>query len=227
MARTKSSSSKVSRDLKKPIDATTNQTTLTAPAASMMSDSDLFSLAHTWTCKTQEETADTVSSLIIDKINYEENNTKLTKQIGAYLTLIGLKIDDILAFMSESSWPIPASLSKIYLNLLTVQVLSMLNKIASYTVRVRKSTFYLTSSITYNGLVEFPHQFPHPARNNACGSGGGNVVASLSTKMKIPSFSTPNFDGDTLGWYTFINKVATKFCSNAHIKYLTNEQFCI
>lgn len=75
---------------------------LTKPAVSMTPDAALIGLTDTLTCKTPKETSNNVSSLI-DKVNYEKNHDELMKKIVTYLTLVGVKYDDILVFMSELS----------------------------------------------------------------------------------------------------------------------------
>ena len=107
------------------------------------------------TCKTPKETSAVVSSLIIDTFHYENDKDDLNTQLTTYLTLVGVENDDILVFMSESMWPTPASLSRTDINLLTVPVLSLLNKIARFIAHVRESSFYLTYSITYNELAHY------------------------------------------------------------------------
>ena len=104
----------------------------------------------------------------------------------------------MLAFMSEETFPLPTSMG-LDLKKLTIPVLRMLHSIAGMTVIVRQKSLYLTPTLTYNGLANFAARSPHPARYDACGSGGGKSGVNNSSNVKIPSFSVPKFEGDTLG----------------------------
>lgn len=157
MVHIKSSSSTVFLDLTNTIGTMADQITLTMPAT-LSSTSASFGLADPLTCKTSAETTNIVPSLAIDKIKYENYYDDLTRQIIFYLTLLGVEKVNILAFMLESTWHMPASLSRADLDILKVSILSILYNVAGYTTHIRKCTFYLSISITYGRLNEFSVQ---------------------------------------------------------------------
>ena len=78
MARAKSSSLLVSRDLTKTIDAAAVEINPTTPAALAKPDVASISLVNTLIYKTPKETSAIVLSLIIDKFNYENAKDDLT-----------------------------------------------------------------------------------------------------------------------------------------------------
>ena len=225
MGRSKSSGKSVSRDLSGTIDAAAVQTTLTTPAANATPDAASFGLADTMNCKTPGELAEVIVSLIVTKFSYTLTDDTLEKQMTSYLTELGVENDDMLAFMSDESFPSPKSMN-LDLKMLTIPVLRMLHTIAGMTVIVRQSSLYLTPSTTYDVLRTFAARSPHPAINDACGSGGGKSGSSSSTEVKVPNFSVPKFEGDTLGGDKFIDKVSTKFRSNGQSLYLESVQHC-
>ena len=89
-----------------------------------------------------------------------------------YLTKLGVENDDMLAFMSEEIFPLPKSMG-LDLKKLTTPVLRMLHSIAGMVVIVRNNALFLTPTLTYDGLASFAARSPHPAINDACGSGVG------------------------------------------------------
>ena len=225
MARTKPSDQRVSRSLHDTIDAAAEQTVLTTPAADATPDAASFGLADTMICKTPEELAEVVVSLIVAKFSYNLTDDLLEQQMTTYLKELGVENDDMLAFMSEETFPSPTSMG-LDLKKLTTPVLRMLHSIAGMTVIVRQKSLYLTPTLTYNGLANFAARSPHPARYDACGSGGGKSGVNNSSDVKIPSFSVPKFEGDTLGGDKFIERVTTKFRSNGQSPFLDSEQHC-
>ena len=147
MARTKPSDQRVSRSLLDTIDAAAEQTVLTTPAANATPDTASFGLADTMTCKTPEELAEVAVSLIVAKFSYNLTDDLLKQQMTTYLKELGVENDDMLAFMSEETFPSPTSM-RLDLKKLTVPVLCMLHSIAGMTVIVRHKSLYLTPTLT-------------------------------------------------------------------------------
>ena len=143
MARTKPSNQRVSRSLHDTIDATTEQTVLTTPAADATPDAASFGLANTMICKTPEELAEVVVSLIVVRFSYNLTDDLLEQQMTTYLKELGVENDDMLAFMSEETFPSPTSMG-LDLKKLTIPVVCMLHSIAGMTVIVRQKSLYLT-----------------------------------------------------------------------------------
>lgn len=226
MVHIKSSSSTVFLDLTNTIGTMADQITLTMPAT-LSSTSASFGLADPLTCKTSAETTNIVPSLAIDKIKYENYYDDLTRQIIFYLTLLGVEKVNILAFMLESTWHMPASLSRADLDILKVSIISILYNVAGYTAHIKEMYILPLNFHHLRQVDRICRSAPQPARNDARGSADGNVGASVSSEVNITSFSIPILGRDSLGGGKFINNFATKCRSNAHIKYLTNEQFCI
>ena len=124
----------------------------------------------------------------------------------SYLTKIRAENDNMLAFMSDESFPSPKSLNS-DLKKLTISFFCMLYTIADITVVARQSSLYLTPPITYDVLQTFSSWSSHPARNNACGSGGGKSGSRSLTEMKVPNFSMPKLEGGTLGGEKSLTKL--------------------
>ena len=133
LARTKPFDQRVSRSLIDMIDAVAEMTVLATPTVDATLEAGFFGFADTITCKTPEELAEVVVSLITAKFSYNLTNYLLEQQMTTYLKKHGVENDDMLAFMSEEILPM-LILMGLDLKKLMIPVLRMLHSIAGMTV---------------------------------------------------------------------------------------------
>ena len=176
------------------------------------------------TAKNQREMAELIAPLISNQFSMDTATAISFKmQLTAYFVCIGIANESCLSMMSSyASWVPPTTFqttSQKY-DLITVPVMMMLAKLATYAVVFEQCNMHISKSATFDELTaEFL------TRNEKTVSGSVTTHVT-STNAKIPDLSLPTFQGDTMNGDSYLDGITLAFKSAAMADFLYDEAHC-
>ena len=175
------------------------------------------------TTTNQGKMADLIAPLVTSQFSmHSATATKFRKQLSAYFLCIGIANKSCLSMMSSyASWVPPTNFStqsQTY-KLITVPVLMMLAKLASYAVIFNANSLHMTPGATFDELTAQNMMFSK--KNEMTG-----VKTTHQESSKIQAFSLPTFQGDTLNGDAYLESIELSFKSAAMVDFLIDERHC-
>ena len=101
-----------------------------------------------------------------------------------------------------------------------------LERIAQFTVTVRRRKLYLSKSKTFDKLLDYHtiNRKSNPRKYDAAALGQGHTPTGFD--QKVPALSVSKFAGNSLEGQEFVDNVARKFEGRGHLSYLEDANFC-
>ena len=199
--------------------ATTNAATSASPPTASS-----IGLSSTQQCTSSALVASVIASLVSERFAMTKPKaSSLEKDLSTYFKHVGITNDEIFSFMVDpSSWPPATKLTRSGSNLsnINVPVTLLLSQLAKYCQYMLAENYYLAAGIKYDKCSAWI------ASLNKATPSSSTSPSSGSNQDKIPTFTVPEFRGDSLAGDKYMEDVVRAFTSNAMVQFLDDASFC-